>query len=188
MAATIGNHFWELRSSHGIEKIFADPDILWQAACEYFQWCVDNPLMSVEQARAGKGKVETETELTEDGVKQAENDTGLIELPKMRAFTMQGLAGHFGCNVKTLWDYEHEKSHKDFHPIMARVRDVLYRQKFEGAAAGLLNANLIARELGLSDKKEITAFREQPMFPDLIDQTPFTTDSKEDVPEDNGSK
>jgi hypothetical protein len=29
-------------------------------------------------------------------------------------------------------------------------------QKFTGAAAGLLNGNLVARELGLADKAEVT--------------------------------
>ena len=37
--------------------------------------------------------------------------------------------------------------------------------KFEGAAAGLLHANIIARDLGLADKKDITQNKEQPLFP-----------------------
>ena len=32
---------------------------------------------------------------------------------------------------------------------------VIRTQKFEGASAGLLNANIIARDLGLSDKTEL---------------------------------
>ncbi|GAG38531.1 unnamed protein product, partial [marine sediment metagenome] len=34
-------------------------------------------------------------------------------------------------------------------------------QKFEGASAGLLNANIIARDLGLRDGKDLTTGGEQ---------------------------
>jgi hypothetical protein len=33
----------------------------------------------------------------------------------------------------------------------------MYEQKFSGAAAGLLNPNIIARDLGLADKSEIAS-------------------------------
>ena len=34
---------WMLRSKHGRDKLFATPELLWDAACEYFQWCDENP-------------------------------------------------------------------------------------------------------------------------------------------------
>ena len=37
MSATIGNQWWKLRAKHGREKIFANPDLLWESACEYFE-------------------------------------------------------------------------------------------------------------------------------------------------------
>ena len=43
MAAPKGNKFWMLRSKHGRDKLFATPELLWEAACEYFQWCDENP-------------------------------------------------------------------------------------------------------------------------------------------------
>jgi hypothetical protein len=36
--------------------------------------------------------------------------------------------------------------------ITLEIEKVIYNQKFTGAAADLLNSNIIARELGLSDK------------------------------------
>jgi hypothetical protein len=47
---------------------------------------------------------------------------------------------------------------EDFMAITMRIKKVIYSQKLEGAAADLLNANIIARELGLADKShtEIT--------------------------------
>jgi hypothetical protein len=40
-------------------------------------------------------------------------------------------------------------------PAIERAEAVIYTWKFEGAAANLLNANLVARELGLADKAEL---------------------------------
>jgi len=45
----------------------------------------------------------------------------------------------------------------DFVGVTTRAEEVIYNQKFAGAAAGLLNANIIARDLGLSDKKDINS-------------------------------
>jgi hypothetical protein len=42
----------------------------------------------------------------------------------------------------------------------------MYAQKFEGAASGAFNANIIARDLGLADKTEMKVTEEQPLFGD----------------------
>ena len=39
--------------------------------------------------------------------------------------------------------------------VIDDIEKIIYRQKFEGAAAGLLNANIIARDLGLRDKQDV---------------------------------
>ena len=41
---------------------------------------------------------------------------------------------------------------------------VIYRQKFEGAAADMLNQAIIARELGLVDRKEMTGLGGGPLI------------------------
>lgn len=48
---------------------------------------------------------------------------------------------------------------EDFQYITSQVEEIIRTQKFEGASADLLNANLIARELGLADKPELTRRR-----------------------------
>lgn len=133
MAAPEGNQFWKLRSKHGRDKIFETPDILWEAACEYFAWCEDNPLIEIDY----KGK-----------------DADRVELYKMRAFTVHGLCIFLGCNSKYFNDFK-EANHQGFSEVLTRIMDIIYNQKFTGAAAGFLNPNIIARDLGLSDKKEL---------------------------------
>lgn len=142
MGAPKGNKFWELQSKHGRDKLFATPELLWEAAKEYFDWCVDNPLMEVDF----RGKDATE-----------------VELPKMRAFTIQGLSLYLGVNTTYLYDFQDGIKGKDdelskaFSEIINRIRQIIYTQKFTGAAAGFLNPNIIARDLGLVDKTDLTA-------------------------------
>ena len=42
-----------------------------------------------------------------------------------------------------------------FSDIVQSVNNLLYAEKFSGAAADLLNANIISRELGLKDRQQI---------------------------------
>ena len=56
MAAPKGNQFWKLHSKHGRDTLFSTPDLMWEAACEYFQWCDDNPWRVVKNKTKGKIK------------------------------------------------------------------------------------------------------------------------------------
>ena len=130
MSAPKENRFWMARSSHGRKPIFESPEKLWEACCEYFQWCEDNPLYETK-AFAFQGVVTTE------------------ELPKMRAMTIGGLCLFLDISDDCLSNYG---KREDFIGIVADVKQTIYQQKFSGAAADLLNANIIARDLGLKDK------------------------------------
>lgn len=128
-----GNRFWEARSSAGPKPKFTDPDKLWDACCEYFAWNEDNPLHEAK-AFAYEGNVTVEA------------------LPKMRAMTIGGLCMFLDVDETTWRGWKKDRS--DLLPIITRAEEVIYRQKFEGASANLLSANIIARDLGLSDKSE----------------------------------
>ena len=75
-----------------------------------------------------------------------------VEDNKMRAMTITEFCVFAGITSQTFFNYEKEQAYFD---ITARIRDIIYSQKFTGAAAGLLESNIIARELGLADKQEI---------------------------------
>ena len=47
------------------------------------------------------------------------------------------------------------KNKKDYMSVITRIEETIYNQKFTGAASGFLNPNIIARDLGLVDKKEV---------------------------------
>jgi hypothetical protein len=149
MAAPEGNQFWKLRSKHGRDKLFKTPQALWEAACEYFQWCDDNPLMASEQR---KGTVVIPKNF------EGEMPDALVELPRMRPYTLTGLCIYLDCNSAYFRQFKADETRctKDFATVISRVEDVIYTQKFEGAAAGFLNHNIIARDLGLRDNKDVT--------------------------------
>lgn len=131
------NQFWKQRSKHGRDKLFATPELLLEAAQEYFQWCDDNPLQE-EKLFHYQGVVSKETQ------------------SKMRAYTITGLCLYLGCSTEFFRNFEqNNKNAKDFMPIIKAIMETMYNQKFTGAAADMLNANIIARDLGLSDKQEV---------------------------------
>lgn len=135
MAAPKGNKFWLARSKHGRNKKYETEKELWDAACEYFEWVEANPLFE-EKAFHFQGQVIREP------------------IAKMRAMTIQGLCFFLGISDEGLRKYE---QHEDFVGIVREIKHVIYNQKFSGAAADLLNANIIARDLGLSDKQDLKA-------------------------------
>lgn len=135
MAAPKGNRFWEARSSHGANPKFASPEDLWDACLEYFHWVEDNPLKEAKVAQNKGAPV-------------------ILELNKMRAMTIVGLCVFLDITQST-WA-EWRKSRDDLSAVITRVEQIIYQQKFSGAAADLLNANIIARDLGLADKSELT--------------------------------
>jgi len=130
-----GHRFWEARSSHGRNPKFETADALWLACCEYFEWVETNPLYK-DQLVTFQGTA------THEPVAQ------------MRAMTISGLCLFIDIDFTTWQAWK--KTRSDLSNIIGRAEAVIYQQKFAGAAADLLNANIISRELGLADKSELT--------------------------------
>lgn len=146
MPAPAHNQFWKLRCKHGRNKIFSSPASLWEASCEYFQWCDSNPWYKFEALKGGELAGE------------------IISIPKTRPYTIEGMCLYLGVSRDTFYSYTHtywEGEGEDFSDIIARIRDLIYTQKFEGAAIGAFNANLISRELGLIERKQIEQQQQQ---------------------------
>lgn len=133
MAPPKGNQFWKARSTHGRKPIFKTPEELWSASCEYFQWVENNPLWE-EKLFSYMGEVTRDT------------------IYKMRAMTISGMCLFLDISEDTWANYRRKQ---DFTEVCTQVENVIYNQKFAGAAADLLNGNIIARDLGLRDRQEI---------------------------------
>jgi hypothetical protein len=140
MAAPIGNRFWELRLKHGRDYEIETPEQLVENYLEYAEWCYNNPLIEIDY----RGK-----------------DAIPVEVPRMRAQTKDGFALACGlCGWKIIEDY---KERKGFSQVITRIEKYIYENKFGGAAAGMLNANIISRDLGLTDNSKIDATVNAPL-------------------------
>jgi len=121
---------WEAaRKSAGALETGED---LRKGVVEYFEWVHANPLF-------------------EDVVKNSRDGIVHEAVAKMRAPTIKGLCLFLGITPDR-WD--RWRSHETYKDVCAWADDTIFTMKFEGAAAGLLNPNIIMRELGLAEKTE----------------------------------
>lgn len=127
-----GARFWEARSSAGRSPKFADGDALRTSCIEYFEWVNENPL-GEEKLFSYEGRI-------------VRGESG-----KMHAMTLKGLCLFLDISFQNWTEY---KARPNYSDICEWVEGVIFTQKFTGAAAGLLNPSIIARELGLADKTE----------------------------------
>ena len=133
MAAPKGNNFWELRSKHGRDKLFATPELMWEAACEYFQWCEDNPITKVDYV----GK-----------------DGDMVHRSLGRPFTLSGLCLYLDCSSAFFRSFKstlNDRDNKDFVTVLSKIEETIFSQQFSGATVGMFKENIISRALGLKD-------------------------------------
>jgi DNA-packaging protein gp3 len=126
-----GHRFWRTRTSSGPEPLFSDAEALWAACDSYFCWCEDNPIIE-EQLVTYRGA------------------TKFVSVPKMRPMTKRGLCRHLGI-ARTTWA-EWKKERPELAAAIERAESVIWDQKFAGAAVGIFNGNLVARELGIAER------------------------------------
>lgn len=127
-------HLWEIGASRlGKPPCFNSPEEMLKRAIEYFKWCEDNPL--------GEHKIFAQQGAIVDG-----------EVKHRRPYTQAGLCVYLGISEDTWRNYRDKKP--EYFEVTKLITDAMYDQKFSGASAGIFNANIIARDLGLKDKIE----------------------------------
>jgi len=149
MAAPKGNQFWKLRSKHGRDKLFASPKLLWEAACEYFNWVDGHPWYNVE------------------GIKSGDAAGTLMKVPTARPYTLTALCLYLGCSENYFREFKRASKEEGFLTVIEQIEQTIYAQKFEGAAVGAFNSNIIARDLGLKDKTELSGDKDNPIRHEL---------------------
>jgi len=128
-------------------RLNLNPSLLWNYACEYFEDTQSTPWESAEVLKGG------------------EMAGTLVSLPKTRPYSWTGLRQYLrskhvsGRFLEKIRKSTNEKF-RAYEGVISAIEDVIYAQKFEGAAVGAFNANLMIRELGLSDKTEAVVHTE----------------------------
>jgi len=123
----LGNVAWRARRSPGRRRRFPDAETLGAACVGYLRWCDANPLIDVEPV-VYRGAV-----------------TMLLEVPRLRPYTIAGLCTHLKVGRSTWGDYRRRPA---FSAVCEWVEDAIWVQQFEGAAVGLFDPRIIAWSLG----------------------------------------
>lgn len=124
---------WEHRKP-GKPRAFNSPEEMYHRAIDYFKWCKEKMILE-DKLFHHQGEVIHDTVYHE------------------RAMTQAGLCAFLNIGVSTWHDYK--TKHPEYSEVTAAIEDVMFDSKFSGAAAGIFNANIIARDLGLADKTEM---------------------------------
>jgi len=137
MGAPKGNQYWKFRNKHGRNFAYT-PESLWEEAVKYFEWISE--------------KVWNKNE----AIKSGNNAGKIIKVPTQTPMSIESFCLFADINRTTLLSYEsNEDPYKDFHTVVICIKNIIASQQFEGATVGAYNPNIIARKLGLADKKEV---------------------------------
>lgn len=130
------NQFWRLRSKHGKDRIVESPEKLAEAADEYFQWCLDNPI-NVDDF---KGK-----------------DADRVTYHHPRPFLKNEIARF--CHLAQWRSIEELKEVKgkeeDYSQVIARIEGIIADRKYTYAVIRVFDSNIVARDLGLIDQQKV---------------------------------
>lgn len=144
MAAPTGNQFWKIRSKHGRDRVITEPEELADMADEYFNWCVNNPIITYDY----KGK-----------------DAEKVQYENPRVFQKGELARFCGLaqwrSIEELKDVKGKE--EDFLQVITRIEGIIADQKYAYAVINVFNSNIVARDLGLADNKNINNKGAQPV-------------------------
>ena len=127
-----GNKIWQLAdpTKVGRPALFKTPTELWNEVIKYFEWVDNNPILKTDF----KGK-----------------EADIVHYDLQRPYTWQGLYVFLGVK-----DLEHYKTKSEFSEILTHIGNIIYSNKYDGAAVGIFNYAIISRDLGLMDKTDIT--------------------------------
>lgn len=129
--------FWEAKSTFGRNPTFKTPEDLAKACTQYFVWVEEHPFYEFKVVGTSFGEPITEN------------------IPKKRPMTQVSLC--LFLDISQVSWLEYRKKSPEFLRVVDMAMEVIKEQKFGGAAAGFFNTNIICRDLGLVDKKDVTS-------------------------------
>lgn len=129
---------WQAAKNLKTQNRIATPKQLWDFAMDYFTEVDENPFCVAETVKSG------------------ESAGCVIYTPVQRPYTMKGLkaflfAAGYARNFDAIY-YNRDNSFPEFTGVASQIHDLIYNQKFEGAAVDVFNASIISRDLGLVDR------------------------------------
>ena len=132
MGATKGNRFWLERLDLTYDGRKLSVKEVEEKSIQYIKTYIENPI--TEKDFRGK-------------------DNSEVALEKPRAMILESLCTWLGISVATWKEWRKDKK---YIAICTRVEQFMYSYNLEYASANQMNASIIAKKLGLVDKKEQT--------------------------------
>jgi len=150
------------------------PEQLWNGACDYFDWCENNPIIIIEQSkmpqRLDASMIKTmKPAMVKAFLKQT------IEMPHQRAYSIERLCIYLNISRETFDRYSKDEGFETYYDVCRAIREIINNQHFEGGMTGTFNAGIVTRKLGLIDKKDMTSDGKQ-LMPNIIVQDQKTSD------------
>lgn len=112
------------------------PDGLWDKFCEYLQYCKENPVIK------------------EDFISGGQRAGEIIELKSDQPLCIEEFCNFADISTITFFNYTKTEGYETFFNVCQRIRQVIDSQHFRGGMAGIFNANIVTRKLGLAEKNE----------------------------------
>lgn len=163
--------------SVGRPRLFEDPKVLQQAIEDYYIWSDRNPWFK------------------NDIIKSGERAGEVVQIPVTRPYTIERLCSFLGVGKNFFEQFEkslaidppdelpeRKKIREQLSGIITRMRQDKIAQNLEGAIVYAFNANIIARHLGMVDKKDISTGGESlnKGYYDLLRSRKYTTPETKD--------
>lgn len=133
--------------------LFKSAEELWDACVEYFQHLKDNPHEAPKLS-------------TFEGQATVANE------PRPRVPSLWGLYAYLGIAQTTWFRWKDQKANEyraDLAPVMVAIEELIKDWKFSYGATGLANANLMARDLGIGEKVDLSQELTQKQAPTVPD-------------------
>lgn len=137
-----------IKERFGRMPLIQDPTELMVIAQEYFEWCERNPLW-------------------EDKLVTFQGFATHEPVPKMRLRSIGTLCFFLGINPTT-W-YLWRRTRDDLKEAIAQIEERIAEENKAGASAELMNANFVARVMGLADRQEHTGANGGPLTTSHVD-------------------
>lgn len=132
-----GNDWWNLRSRHGRKKLFETPELMWEAAGEYFQHCIDNPDERGE-------------------IVKYEGSASVEEIETRRPFTWERLCLYLDCSTGYFRAFRCTTEDRDFLSVIEKIDDVIRSQQYDGVLGGHFPGQIVSQYLGLVSRTDVT--------------------------------
>ena len=120
------------------DKYIKSPELLRQYFEDYRAWAKSNPIQENHYSHKHSTQV---------------------SIDKERPLTWKGFQIYLRKKniISKLQDYDQNTngSYTEYQDVISEIKDEIYDDKYTGAAVGIYQHNIVARDLGLVDKKEV---------------------------------